>query len=288
MVSLSRRSSTRANICWHWRSGSPARVASSLRRPARSTSKRSICRVITDRGVVHARDVVVATHFPILDRGLFFARVFPRREYAIAVRAVPATTTVVYISSGEPTRLGADGVRGDLLWLILGGEKVVPSWGRAAPRRTLPSAGGVRALALWPRHRRVPLVDPGHLLGRSRAVHRQAAARLRSSVRSDRLWRLGHDQRNPHIKRIHEYKRQLLNILEAVATYADMLDGAAAAWSPRVKIFAGKAAPSYMRAKLIIKFINDVAAVVNARPEVARPAQDPVPAELQRVAWPRS
>ena len=37
---------------------------------------------------------------------------------------------------------------------------------------------------------------------------------------------------------------------------------------PRVKIFAGKAAPSYMRAKLIIKFINDVAAVVNAEPEV--------------------
>ena len=65
------------------------------------------------------------------------------------------------------------------------------------------------------------------------------------------------------IKRIHEYKRQLLNILEAVATYADILDGAEADAVPRVKIFAGKAAPSYLRAKLIIKFINDVAAVVN-------------------------
>lgn len=70
------------------------------------------------------------------------------------------------------------------------------------------------------------------------------------------------------IKRIHEYKRQLLNILEAVATYADMLDGVAQDFVPRVKIFAGKAAPSYTRAKLIIKFINDVAKVVNQAPEV--------------------
>ena len=70
------------------------------------------------------------------------------------------------------------------------------------------------------------------------------------------------------IKRIHEYKRQLLNILEAVATYADMLDGAGPAGGARVKIFAGKAAPSYTRAKLIIKFINDVARKVNAAPEV--------------------
>jgi starch phosphorylase len=65
------------------------------------------------------------------------------------------------------------------------------------------------------------------------------------------------------IKRIHEYKRQLLNILEAVASYAEMLDRPEADYRPRVKIFAGKAAPSYLRAKLIIKFINDVAAVVN-------------------------
>jgi starch phosphorylase len=71
-----------------------------------------------------------------------------------------------------------------------------------------------------------------------------------------------------HIKRIHEYKRQLLNILEAVATYADLLDGADANGIARVKIFAGKAAPSYTRAKLIIKFINDVAAKVNGAPDV--------------------
>ena len=70
------------------------------------------------------------------------------------------------------------------------------------------------------------------------------------------------------IKRIHEYKRQLLNILEAVACYAEMLDDPNVEFGPRVKLFAGKAAPSYLRAKLIIKFINDVAAVVNAAPQV--------------------
>ena len=71
-----------------------------------------------------------------------------------------------------------------------------------------------------------------------------------------------------HIKRIHEYKRQLLNILEAVATYGDILDRPDLDLVPRVKIFAGKAEPSYTRAKLIIKFINDVASVVNQDPKV--------------------
>src|SRR5262249_12325503 len=60
------------------------------------------------------------------------------------------------------------------------------------------------------------------------------------------------------IKRIHEYKRQLLNILEAVALYHAILAEPNRNWTPRVKIFAGKAAASYARAKLIIKLANDV------------------------------
>src|SRR5712672_1750464 len=71
------------------------------------------------------------------------------------------------------------------------------------------------------------------------------------------------------IKRIHEYKRQLLNILEAIALYQAMKDEPQRDWVPRVKIFAGKAAASYRYAKLIIKLINDVAAVVNHDPDVA-------------------
>ncbi|MBV8924146.1 MAG: glycogen/starch/alpha-glucan phosphorylase [Bradyrhizobium sp.] len=65
------------------------------------------------------------------------------------------------------------------------------------------------------------------------------------------------------IKRIHEYKRQLLNILETIALYQAMRDDPQKDWVPRVKIFAGKAAASYRYAKLVIKLINDVAEVVN-------------------------
>jgi starch phosphorylase len=70
------------------------------------------------------------------------------------------------------------------------------------------------------------------------------------------------------VKRIHEYKRQLLNVLETVALYHAMRIRPDAAWAPRVKIFAGKAAASYARAKLIVKLANDVAQVVNNDPAV--------------------
>jgi starch phosphorylase len=69
-----------------------------------------------------------------------------------------------------------------------------------------------------------------------------------------------------HIKRIHEYKRQLLNILETVALYEAMRAQPTREWVPRVKIFSGKAAASYQRAKLIIKLIHDVARTVNRDP----------------------
>ncbi len=71
-----------------------------------------------------------------------------------------------------------------------------------------------------------------------------------------------------HIKRIHEYKRQLLNILEVIALYNAIRARPMDDWTPRVKIFAGKAAASYQQAKLIIKLIHDVARVINSDPTV--------------------
>ena len=70
------------------------------------------------------------------------------------------------------------------------------------------------------------------------------------------------------IKRIHEYKRQLLNIIEAVALYDQIRSHPERDWMPRVKFFGGKAAPSYHNAKLIIKLANDVAKVINRDPAV--------------------
>ncbi len=70
------------------------------------------------------------------------------------------------------------------------------------------------------------------------------------------------------IKRIHEYKRQLLNILETVALYDAMRARPDENWQPRVKIFAGKAAAAYHQAKLVIKLINDVARMINNDPMI--------------------
>jgi starch phosphorylase len=70
------------------------------------------------------------------------------------------------------------------------------------------------------------------------------------------------------IKRIHEYKRQLLNVLETVARYNEIRANPTANFAPRVKVFAGKAAASYQQAKLIIKLAIDVARTVNADPTV--------------------
>ncbi|MCK6424909.1 MAG: glycogen/starch/alpha-glucan phosphorylase [Burkholderiaceae bacterium] len=70
------------------------------------------------------------------------------------------------------------------------------------------------------------------------------------------------------VKRMHEYKRQLLNVLHVVTRYQAILANPDAQWVPRVVVFAGKAASAYHMAKLVIKLINDVAQVVNHDPRV--------------------
>jgi starch phosphorylase len=70
------------------------------------------------------------------------------------------------------------------------------------------------------------------------------------------------------VKRIHEYKRQLLNVLHVIHLYDKIKRGKTAGMTPRCVLFGGKAAPGYIMAKQIVKMINNVAAVVNNDPDV--------------------
>src|SRR5436190_1397178 len=89
------------------------------------------CKVRTERGTVTAQQVVVATHYPLLDRGFFFARLEPQRSYCIAAQIDGALPASMSISAGTPTR----SIRsyGDLL--IVGGEGHTTGARSATPKR---------------------------------------------------------------------------------------------------------------------------------------------------------
>ena len=70
------------------------------------------------------------------------------------------------------------------------------------------------------------------------------------------------------IKRIHEYKRQLLNVMHVIREYLRIVEHGEEPHVPRTYVFAGKAAPGYWAAKQIIKLIHNVAEVVNNDPKV--------------------
>lgn len=81
------------------------------------------------------------------------------------------------------------------------------------------------------------------------------------------------------IKRIHEYKRQLMNLLETIALWNDIRDNPSGDWTPRLKVFGGKAAPGYVVAKEIIHLINDVAKRINS---------DPVTRDVLQIVYPEN
>jgi starch phosphorylase len=144
---------------------------------------------------------------------------------------------------------------------------------QANPRLTelLVDAGGVALLdAPQTRLRDIePYADKASFCKRFAAQRRHNKEALVALVRERLGIALDPDALfDVQVKRIHEYKRQLLNLLHTVALYQAMRTDPSTDWVPRVKIFAGKAASNYLQAKLIIKLTNDIARTVNADPTV--------------------
>jgi starch phosphorylase len=116
----------------------------------------------------------------------------------------------------------------------------------------------------------VPLADDPDFQDAWRKVKRDNKLRLAQYIKSH-----NHISVNPdsmfdcQIKRIHEYKRQLLNALHAIWLYNYIKSHPYEDITPRTIIFAGKAAPGYFKAKLIIKLINSIAEVVNHDRDIA-------------------
>jgi starch phosphorylase len=114
-----------------------------------------------------------------------------------------------------------------------------------------------------------PMAKDAGFLERLRAVKRANKVALAASLKEQSGFIINPDALfDVQVKRIHEYKRQLLNIIETVALYDQIRSHPERNWTPRVKLFAGKAAPSYHNAKMIIKLANDVARRINSDPSV--------------------
>jgi len=117
--------------------------------------------------------------------------------------------------------------------------------------------------------RLIPLAEDAEFRQAWRAVRQQNKQRLAAYIlRKTKVVVDPESLFDVQVKRIHEYKRQLLNVLHLIALYRRIKADPKIDSLPRTFIFAGKAAPGYVIAKLIIKLISAVAAVINGDPEV--------------------
>ncbi len=125
------------------------------------------------------------------------------------------------------------------------------------------------ATDLFQLERLVPFADDAAFRERWRAVKKARKARLAAYIASHNNVEVDADSLfDIQVKRLHEYKRQLLNALHVITLYNRILENPDADFVPRTVVFAGKAAPGYWMAKLIIKLINSIAERVNSDPLV--------------------
>ena len=116
----------------------------------------------------------------------------------------------------------------------------------------------------------IPLAEDSVFRGRWREVKLVNKERLAKMVATE--CGVVFDPQNlfdVQVKRIHEYKRQLLNLLHVIHLYDRIKRGDTADWTPRCVLIGGKAAPGYFLAKRIIKLINNVAGVINSDPDAS-------------------
>jgi len=185
----------------------------------------------------HAVNGVAALHTRILKTRVFrdFERLFPGRLINITNGITPRR----WLLQANPSLSGlisqhiGDGWIGDLQQL----------------RRLIPLAEDPAFRAAWRKVRR----------SNKKLLARYVLRKVGLGIDPDTLY-------DVQVKRIHEYKRQLLNLLHVVTLYNRIRNDPAAEFTPRTCIFGGKAAPGYFLAKLIIKLINSVATVINADP----------------------
>ncbi len=132
-------------------------------------------------------------------------------------------------------------------------NKIGPGW--------ITDLNQLRGLESW--------ADDMDFLGEWQAIKRANKERLAALIRKECGVEVNLDSMfDIQVKRIHEYKRQLLNCLHVITLYHKILRRPGLDLAPRTVIFAGKAAPTYWKAKLIIKLINSIAEVVNNDPRV--------------------
>lgn len=188
----------------------------------------------------HRVNGVSRLHSNLMRETIFrdFARIFPQR--------------FINVTNGITPRRWLNQANRPLSGLI--DSRLGPHW-----RRDLSQIEGLRALA-----------GDADFLAAFRETKQINKARLAEHIVAETGVVIDpHALLDVQIKRIHEYKRQLLNVLHVITRYYRILDNPEADWLPRTVLFAGKAASSYHRAKLIIKLINDVANKINTDPRVA-------------------
>src|SRR2546430_440056 len=115
----------------------------------------------------------------------------------------------------------------------------------------------------------LPLAEDAAFVADFRQAKRAAKARFADWLSASSAQRVNPDALfDCQIKRIHEYKRQLLNVLHIIVLYNRLRDNPTLEVPPRVCFFAGKAAPAYRLAQLIIKLIGNLAPIIDADPAV--------------------